>query len=173
MELHQYLKKYSKPDGDCIIWTGSRVYGYGNAFFKGKKWRAHRLAYTLHIGPIPNGLYVCHHCDNNSCINPEHLFVGTQFDNMRDSARKGRNVLQRHPEKSFWHTDRAKTLVPKGEQHGCHKLTTEQVIKIRRLRALGVMARTLADRYSVHPTHITRITSGRGWSHVPAVKGEA
>jgi hypothetical protein len=77
------------PKTGCILWTASRnANGYGHVFWKGAPQLAHRAAWFAKHGPIPNGLYVCHRCDVRSCINPEHLFLGTQKDNMTDRALK-------------------------------------------------------------------------------------
>lgn len=78
-------------DSGCWEWTGSTVpRGYGQIYFAGIKGRVHRVAYAAYVGPIPKGMGVCHKCDNPKCFNPEHLFVGTQTDNNRDKALKGR-----------------------------------------------------------------------------------
>lgn len=79
------------PD-ECWPWTRTRRHrrGYGGVW-DGVRWtHAHRVAYRLARGPIPDGMEVCHHCDNPTCCNPRHLFLGTQLDNMRDMDRKGR-----------------------------------------------------------------------------------
>ena len=81
---------------DCHIWTGSKYHhGYGCTSYKGKKIQAHRLIYMLYKGQITEGMYVCHSCDNPSCINPDHLWLGTQKDNMTDMIEKGRKVNRR------------------------------------------------------------------------------
>jgi len=78
----------------CWEWTaGKNAGGYGRITFKGKVTLAHRLSYQTFCGPIPDGVYVCHHCDNPSCINPDHLWLGTNSDNILDCSKKGRHPL--------------------------------------------------------------------------------
>ena len=77
--------------GDCWLWTGAITgVGYGHIYADGRLAYTHRLAYELTYGPIPEGLFVCHHCDNPPCCRPEHLFLGTAQDNQSDMAAKGR-----------------------------------------------------------------------------------
>lgn len=80
-----------KRDTHCWEWKGARTRGgYGRTKYKGEAWMAHRLMYTLTNGPIPDGMVLLHKCDNPCCVNPEHLSVGTQKDNMDDCRAKGR-----------------------------------------------------------------------------------
>lgn len=77
--------------GDCLVWCKSRNYaGYGQIRIKGRLWLAHRAVWVEANGPIPDGLFVLHTCDNPPCVNPRHLVQGTQWDNMQDRERKGR-----------------------------------------------------------------------------------
>ncbi len=84
-----------KSDG-CWLWNGSLIRaGYGTLSHSVKPKLAHRYSWVLHNGPIPVGLFVCHHCDVRNCVRPDHLFLGTHSDNMRDALAKGRYAHQR------------------------------------------------------------------------------
>ena len=124
--------------GQCLEWTGTvNNMGYGKLTSEGKSWYAHRLAFTLWHGPIPDGVFVLHHCDNPPCCNPEHLWLGTQTDNMRDCADKGRNRFR-------------------------SSLNESQVRDIRERYVWG-MGRDLAFEYGVHPRTISRIVKRHTW----------
>ena len=88
----RFWEKVPAPLGDeCMEWTGHRNQsGYGQHGRDGKRWMAHRISYEMHNGPIPQGMQVCHHCDNPPCVRPDHLFLGTARDNARDRQNKGR-----------------------------------------------------------------------------------
>lgn len=91
-----------KQTNGCILWAGTmNSDGYGVISNNGENVRAHRLSYELCVGPIPDGLHVLHHCDNRPCINPVHLFAGSDLDNMLDMARKGRSMKGRKHSKTW------------------------------------------------------------------------
>jgi hypothetical protein len=114
-------------------------------------WLEHRRAWTEANGPIPDGMFVLHHCDNRACSNVEHLFLGTQTDNMRDMLAKGRGSR----------------VGPRGEAHGHAKLTEAQVREIRdRYAAKGVTHDRLAKDYGVSSELIGLIVRRKIWKHV-------
>ena len=141
------FKSQPGPNG-CINFTGSKsAFGHGELAYKGKKYRAHRLSYIAYIGPIPEGLVVCHYCDNPSCINPEHLFLGTQAENLADAMRK----------------NRMKAPFVNGEKHGMSKLTKIDVLKIRQdSRPYNQIAKD----FGVSPSTIKRAKTGQTWGHI-------
>ncbi len=103
---------------DCWNWQlFKNKDGYGKVIIDGKSIGAHRLSYTINIGPIPKGINVCHHCDNPGCCNPSHLFLGTQKENMLDMYKKGRQKNQGKPRiLSALQLSRAKNRISKGER---------------------------------------------------------
>ncbi len=91
MTVEERLKsKLVQDHAGCWIWMGGNCRGYGHIKVKGKTKKTHRVAWELAYGPIPEGLFVLHHCDVPPCANPDHLFLGTHTDNMRDMIAKGR-----------------------------------------------------------------------------------
>lgn len=124
---------------DCWLWTGAKLKsGYGSF----QQARAHRVSWTLNRGPIPKGKHVCHHCDTPLCVNPAHLFLGTDFDNRQDAIRKGR-----------W-TPESSNI----------KLDARQVVEIR--KAAHPSLKALAQQYGVCEETIQNIRYGRTWKHV-------
>jgi len=137
--------------GECWLWTGglAKRTGYGKCWYQGKEWRAHRLAWFLTHGPIPDNLLVCHNCpggDNPLCCRPDHLFLGTSLDNVRDMWQKGRAAY--------------------GEHSGMTKLTNEQVAVIRRLGAGGVPRRDIQAIFHISRATVRRIVLGESWKHL-------
>ena len=142
---------WSKVDisGKCWEWqAGKFSNGYGAFGIEGKLLRAHRVAYSLVHGPIPDGLWVCHHCDNKGCVKPSHLFLGTNSDNQNDSVAKGRNADKR------------------GEKNGQSKLREDDVHEIRRLYSLGVMQILLAKMWRISRSHVSGIITRTKWRHI-------
>ena len=141
----------SAPDlGPCWVWTGDRhEHGYGRLKETGTRATvyAHRLSYELHHGPIPPDHHVCHRCDNPPCVNPAHLFAGTDRDN---------------------HADRdAKNRVRHGERHANAKLTADKARVIRALYAAGgVSQRKIAQLYGVSHQTISELLRGENWRRV-------
>jgi len=131
----------------CWEWSGYRVpAGYGRVQWQGKQQSVHRLAWEAIYGPIENGLWVLHHCDNPPCFRWDHLFLGTPSDNTRDALNKGR-------------------LIPKtGSGHGGSKLTEEDVEKIRSLYSSGkFFQKDLAEKFGVTRPMISLIVTHRNW----------
>lgn len=114
---------------------------------------ASRVAYELTYGPIPDGLWVLHHCDNPPCCNPGHLFLGTSLDNIRDAQAKGRDAFTNG------------TL--RGERKGGARLTTADVREMRRLYSLGgISYRLLGERFGVAKSTAQSVVQRTKWSHV-------
>lgn len=165
----------------CWEWQrGHNGDRYGVIWVGGERQRdyVHRVSWVLHYGPIPDGLWVLHQCDNPPCVRPDHLFLGTNLDNARDMAAKGRQVFQQHPERAArgdqswmrsaagraWARDRILT-------HGSPfaKLSADKVKTIRILySAGGITQRALAQQYGVSQPAISSVVSGRRWGHVDA-----
>lgn len=162
------------PDA-CWPWQGARGdYGHGQISSGGKHGRllqAHRVAWELEHGPIPDGLKILHECDNPPCCNPRHLFLGTQADNMADMARKGRwsaNGPRRALRGEEHPLRRNPAAAARGERVGGAKLTEELVRMIRSSRR---SQRDLARELGVDRRTISFIRQGKTWRHVVGVEG--
>lgn len=95
--LLRFMRHVDLSVDACWLWTGSlNEHGYGQVRMPPTVWKAHRVSYALFVGAIPAGLFVCHHCDTPACVNPDHLFLGTAQDNIRDMWAKGRGVWKTH-----------------------------------------------------------------------------
>jgi len=161
----RFWEKVNKdgPNG-CWLWTGScGVYDYGSFWLgNGRTIGAHRLAYELCVGPIPEGMFVCHHCDTPACVNPGpgHLFLGTPKDNTQDALKKGRMATglrqgtHTHPESRVH-----------GTRHGNAKLTDE-IVRIIRATVGDVSGVVMARRYGVTSKTISSVRNGKTWQHL-------
>lgn len=128
--------------GECWLWTGSQRDGYGRLLFQGRFKLAHRVAWELTNGPIPDGLYVCHTCDNPPCVRPAHLFVGSQQDNLNDMVAKGRSRRQTHCHNGHPMTD-DNIYFRKGKRNSCRVCAKENAK--RRYAAWIAAGRTPAE----------------------------
>ena len=137
--MKRFWQKVKKTDG-CWLWQGSTDTRYGLIWVDGRKQKAHRVAWILLRGPIPDGMHVLHTCDNPPCVNPSHLFLGTHSDNHKDSARKGKN--------------------------GHQKLSVDAVLAMRLDHQKGLGYILLGRKYGVHPWTAQKIIKRRLWDHV-------
>ena len=143
--MDRFNAKYRVSEDGCWLWQATRdAKGYGHIGVAAAKSRkAHRVSYELHVGPIPEGMQVCHKCDTPSCVNPGHLFIGTAMENMADRDAKGRGA--------------------RGERSGVAVLTDDLASYIR---SSTLSERALATELGVHRGTINAVRSGRTWGHV-------
>ena len=131
----------AEPNSGCWLWMSAcDKDGYGLLRHEKKNIRAHRASYQMYTGNIPAGQFVCHRCDLPSCVNPDHLFLGTNSDNQKDASRKGRHAHQR--------------------------LSIDDVVDIKRSVSLGMTQASMCRKYGLSDGHISQIISGGRWSHV-------
>lgn len=136
------------PQGRCWLWTGStneKGYGrHGNA-------KAHRVAYELEVGPIPDGLILLHSCDTPACVRPSHLKPGTHLENKRDAIAKKRHAY--------------------GDKHGRSFLTEDQVKAIRKCHHYGVPQNVIAAATGLTPRHVCKLVNAENWRHLATEGG--
>lgn len=147
MTDEQRFFSYAKKTSACWLWQRSTdTHGYGQFYIGKKKHVAHRFSWTVMRGAIPSGLCVLHRCDNPPCVNPQHLFLGTQADNIHDMLAKGR----------------MRSYFCAGEKNHSAKLTAAQVAEIRKRRGLQTQRETGAE-FGVTRKTIGRIQRMEGW----------
>ena len=145
IEIERFWAKVNKTKS-CWDWT-AYIYHHGYGSFKtklGTKY-AHRLSWTLHFGEIEEGKYVLHKCDNRACVNPDHLFLGTQAENLQDMANKKRSQI--------------------GIKHWNVKLSAFDILEIKRLSDSGLSSSEIAKKFPVNRRQISRVLSGERWSN--------
>lgn len=132
----------------CWEWSGMmNTNGYGRFSYKDNHSLAHRISFEMFVHEIPSGMMVCHKCDNRKCVNPMHLWIGTQSENLKDASRKGRMV---YPDTT-------------GDKNGNSKMTWDKVREIRRLYKSGVKKYLIASSFGVSPSTIGNITNNQTW----------
>lgn len=128
----------------CWLWVGTLTrYGYGQVSVGGKKMKAHRVSWELHWGMVPDGLHVLHRCDVRNCVNPRHLFLGTNQDNIDDKMRKNRGTS--------------------GILNGRSKLCDSDVHLIRLLLIQKETHKEIAKKFGVHQSIVSQINTGKAW----------
>lgn len=143
----RFYQKFKKTNS-CWIWTGMMNKDYGSFWFNNKIGAiiASRASWLIHIGDIPNGKVICHKCDNPSCVNPDHLFLGSYLDNNRDKIKKSRDK--------------------RGSKISNSKLNETDIPKIRKMREKGLTYREISEIFGVCQYTIYSIIKGWTWDHV-------
>lgn len=193
-EKKRFLKcvPNNATDRGCLEWSGSAFKnGYGLFYMKGRDERANRIAFKIAHGYAPTDKFVCHHCDNRICVNPEHLYEETQKQNMQDASRRNRmptglnHHAVKYPERRLtgdkhWSRHKPECIargdrsgarthpesICKGEDCGKSKLTEAQVIEIRSMYAAGASGLSLAKKFNTVPGNICFIIHRKTWKHI-------
>lgn len=150
-KLIDIFKKYEieKQRNGCWYWTRSLDgSGYGNLSVNNKMWRAHRYFFYVAYGKHPGNNVVMHKCDTPICVNPEHLSLGTQLDNIADRHRKGRNGACR------------------GDDAPWSKLSSNQIPIIKRMFEEGIPRIQIMEKFNISKTQMYRIVKGESWRHI-------
>ncbi len=144
-----FEKHVIRNDKGCWDWKGS-VQRYGQMSYDYKKITAHRASWIIHFGEIPEGMYVCHKCDNTKCSNPEHLFLGTAKDNIQDCINK----------------KRIKGYARRGEKNSKCKLKEVDVLEIKKLLKTNITQDEIAKKFNVTQVAISKIKCNKNWRSI-------
>ncbi|KKN27918.1 hypothetical protein LCGC14_0859730 [marine sediment metagenome] len=153
--MPRFWASVHKARDGCWLWRNGSKRGYGGFWFVDKTILAHRFAYEHLVGPIPKDLWVLHHCDQPRCVRPDHLFLGTVLDNVRDAIRKNRWNYERRTSKNY----------VRGEQNHKAKLNERKVRTIR-AQANHVSQAKLAFRFKVTKYAVFSVIHRLTWRHV-------
>lgn len=166
--VERFMGKTMEADSGCLEWVGCVTpNGYGAIQVGGVKRGAHRVAYELFVGEIPDGMFVCHRCDNTRCVRPDHLFVGTPKDNSADRDAKGRAADRRGAANPMWKGGPPpRPGKARGERNHTAKLRDADIPVIRERLIVGETVAEIARTYGVAWPQINRIKTGEGWKHV-------
>lgn len=155
LEQRFWQKVDKRTPTECWEWLGSKGKGYGRFYVNGHVYQATVVSYILHCRVDPNNLFMCHACDNRGCVNPHHLWPGTNQDNMLDAVNKGRYVKHVLPPK------------PLGELHPNSRLTTQTILDIRTLAASSDMPHSqIAKQFGISREHARDIINRKKWRHI-------
>lgn len=164
--IERFRRKTVKGEGEnaCWIFTGfidKHGYGLCRPGFGKLNVRAHRYAWIMKNGPIPHGMFVLHKCDVRACVNPDHLFLGSNRDNVDDMLKKER---QRKGDNHPARIDPSRQV--RGERHGQAKMTAGKVVELRRLLANGLSIADGAKRFGIDSKTVRDIQARKIWKHV-------
>lgn len=146
--FERMMRRVSAGEGGCLLWTGAHVpkgYGITHKYDEGNNVVSvyvHRVSWEHHFGPIPDGMFVCHACDTPRCVNPDHLFLGTQAENMQDCIAKGRRP-----------------------RSGNMKVADADIPRIKEMRACGVKCREIANEFGVSVSLISLLARDKTVRH--------
>lgn len=136
---------FSVLSNGCIVWNGTKAgVGYGVLSINKRNYYVHRLSYRMFKGHIPNNMFVCHHCDNPSCYNPDHLFLGTPQDNVKDMIAKGRS-----------------NFVPKGVFKGKRFYSKDQYLEMRKMKDMGLSNKDIRQTFNISAAQLYRILTNK------------
>lgn len=146
--VERFMSKVVISESGCHEYSGATLHGYGVFWLNGKNEKAHRVAYVIANGAIPDGLQVNHHCDNRKCCNPDHLYAGTVQQNVndREERHRGRRLL--------------------GSDHPNTNLTAEDVFRIRAMSSEGMKQKQIASQFSISDRTVGQIVRRERWNHI-------